>query len=142
MPNKPVKPRPPQLKPSRLHVNLWPDFKAEPRPRTVRRVLLEAGEGLAAQTEDQIRFVVDTKPGGKGRFVHDCYLVAPALSYRYPFCKVTEDGDPYPVTLVGDGTFQKGTSAGNEEAFVENLRVLFHSDATKRAVLRLLDVLS
>ncbi|SRR5260370_16093551 len=122
--------------------SFWPDFAAEPQPYTVRRVLLEAGQGLAEKTEGKIQFVVESKPGGKGRFVHDCYLFAPALSYRYPLCKVTEDGDPYPVTLVGDGTFQKGTPAGNEAAFKENLRLLFHSDATKRAVLQLLDVLS
>jgi hypothetical protein len=134
MPDKPDKPGKP--------VNLWPDFEKEPRPRTVRRVLLEAGVGLADQTENRLQFVVESKPSAKGRFVHDCYLFAPALSFRYPLCKVTEEGDPYPVTLVGDGTFQQGTPAGNEAYFKENLRLLFHSDATKRAVLQLLDVLS
>ncbi len=126
---------------AKKQVGLWPDFKAEARPRTVRRILLEAGAGLAQQTEDQIQFVVDSKPGAGGRFVHVCYVFVPAMAYRYPLCKVTEDGDPYPVTLVGDGTFKKGTAAGNEAAFVENLRLLFHSDATKRAVLQLLDAL-
>jgi hypothetical protein len=128
MPNKPSK--------------FWPDFKTEPRPRTVRTVLLEAAAGLAEQTDDRVRLVLDSRPGAKGRFVHDGYLYAPALSYRYPLFKVTEDGDPYPVTLTGDGTFEKGTPAGNEGAFKENLRLLFHADATKRAVLQLLDILS
>jgi hypothetical protein len=123
-------------------VELWPDFKSEPRPHTVRSVLLEAGVELAEKTEDKIRFVVDSQPEAKGRFAHNCYLFAPALSYRYPLCKVKEDGNPYPVTLVGDATFQKGTPAGNEAALLENLRLLFHSEATKRAVLQLLDVLS
>src|SRR5262249_50175451 len=122
--------------------NLWPDLKAEPRPHTVSRVLLEAGTGLGEQTEDQVRFIVDSRAGTMGRFVHDCYLVAPSLSSRYPFCKVTEDGDPYPVTLVGDGAFKKGMSARNEAEFVENLRLLFHEDAAKRAVLQILDILS
>jgi hypothetical protein len=121
---------------------LWPNFEDQPRPRTVRRVLLEAGAGLGEQTGKRIQFVVDSKPAAKGQFVHDCYLFAPALSYRYPLCKVTEEGDPYPVTLIGDGTFKGGTPAGNEAAFVENLRLLFHADTTKRAVLQLLDILS
>src|SRR5689334_2232535 len=103
--------------------NLWPDFEAEPRPRTVRRVLLEAGEGIAERTGGRIKFFVHTSAGGKGKFVHDCYLFAPAIDYRYPLCKVTEDGDPYPVTLVGDGTFQKGVAAGDEPALVETLKL-------------------
>ena len=127
---------------AKKQVSFWPDFKAQARPRTVRRVLLEAGKGLAEQTKEEIQFIVDSKPGARGRFVHDCYLFVPAMSYRYPLCKVTEDGDPYPVTLVGDGTFTKGTPAGNEGAFVENLRLLFNSDATKRVVLQLIDALS
>ena len=122
--------------------SLWPNFNAEPRPRTIRRVLLEAGAGLAEQTEGQIQFLVDFKPGPSGRFVHDCYLSVPAIAYRYPFCKVTEDGDPYPVMLIGDATFKNGAAAGNEAAFTENLSLLFHSDATKRIVLQLLDALS
>ena len=123
-------------------VELWPDFNAEARPRTIRRILLEAGAGLAQQTKSEIQFVVESKPGTKGRFVHDCYLSVPTISYRYPLCVVTEEGDPYPVTLAGDGTFRQGTSAGDEAALVENLRLLFHSDATKRMVLQLLDALS
>ncbi len=122
-------------------VNLWPDFGAVAKPRTVRRVLLEAGEGLAEQTKREIQFIVDSKPGPGGRFVHDCYLYVPSMAYRYPLCKVVEDGDPYPVTLIGDGTFKNGTAAGNEEAFVDNLRLLFGSDATKDVVLKLLDAI-
>ncbi len=127
---------------AKKQVALWPDFNAEARPRTVRRTLLEAGAGLAEQTKSEIQFQVDSKPGARGRFVHDCYLFVPTIAYRYPLCKVTEDGDPYPVTIVGDGTFRQGTGAGNEDALVENLRLLFHSDATKRVVLQLLDALS
>jgi hypothetical protein len=123
-------------------VQLWPDFKAEPLPRTVRRVLIEAGAGLAEQTKKKVQFIVDTEPGPKGRFTHVCSLFAPELNYSYPLCRVTENGDPYPVTLVGDDAFRKGTPAGNEAALTENLRLLFHSDATKRAVLQILDVLS
>ncbi len=122
---------------------LWPDFQAEPRPRTIRRLLLEAGAGLGEQTGNRIQFVVDSTPGLKGKgFAHDCYLFAPALSYRYPLCKVGEAGEPYPVVLIGDGTFQKGIEAKDEATLMENLRLLFHADATKRAVLQLLDILS
>src|SRR5262249_43100195 len=122
--------------------NLWPDFQAEDRPRTVRTVLLEAAEGLDERTDGRIRCVIETKPAGRAKFVHECYLDARALAYRYPLFKVTEDGDPYPVTLVGDGAFQKGVSSGNEATLVENLRLLFHSDATKRTVQQLLDLVS
>jgi len=122
--------------------NLWPDFRAEPKLRTVRRVLLEAAEGLPERTNKQIQLVVESKPGGKGRFVHDCSLWVPRIGYKYPLFKVTENGDPYPVTVVGDGPFEKGIAAGDEAALVENLRLLFHSDATKRTIQQLLDILS
>jgi hypothetical protein len=123
--------------------NLWPDFKTEPRPHTVRRVLLEAGEGLSEQTKNEIQFVVQSRLAGKGaRFVHECHLYVPKLNYMYPLAKVVENGDPYPVTLVGDGTFQEGVPAGNEAALVENLKLLFRSDATKKTVMQLLDAVS
>ena|SRR5258707_11711986 len=122
--------------------NLWPDFKTLPQPRTVRRVLLEAGEGLADRTNGRLRCEVDTKPGGKARFVHEGYLVAPALGYRYPLFRVEENGDPYPVTLIGDGTFKQGTGAADESTLLVNLGLLFRSDSTKRTVLELLDIVS
>src|SRR5207302_6223865 len=107
--------------------NLWPDFDAEPKIRTVRRVLIEAGAGLKERTRDLIRFTVVSRPGDKGKFVHDCYLDVPTLGagYRYPFFKVTEDGDPYPVTIVGDGISQRGETAGDEQALIANLKLLF-----------------
>ena len=122
--------------------NLWPDFSGEPRLRTVRRVLIEAGEGLAERTEGKIHFEVESKPGGQGRFLHDCYLFVPSILYRYPLFKVVEEGDPYPVTVIGDATFQKGVAAGKERALVENLKLLFHADTTKKMVQQLLDLLS
>jgi hypothetical protein len=46
------------------------------------------------------------------------------------------------VTLVGDGTFQNGVAARDERMLVENLKLLFRSEATKNAVLQLLDLVS
>ena len=122
--------------------NLWPDFGSEPPIRTVRGILLEAGAGLAERTGRRMQFLVESRPDKKAHFAHDCYLYAPLLAYRYPFCKVVEEGDPFPVTLVGDGTFQKGVAAGNERALLEDLRLLFNADPTKRTVQQILEIVS
>ena len=54
--------------------NLWPDFDISQRPRTIKRVLLEAGAGVAEKTEEVIKFVVDTRVDDGKKFVHVCYL--------------------------------------------------------------------
>jgi hypothetical protein len=122
--------------------NLWPDFDAEPQLRSVRRILIEAGAGLAERTGSRLQFIVDSKAAGKARFSHDCFLFAPLLAYRYPLCKLVETGDPYPVFLHGDGTFEKGVAAGDEAALIENLRLLFNAGPTKRVVQQVLEIAS
>jgi hypothetical protein len=129
--------------------NLWPDFDLATKPRTVRRVLIEAGAGLQEKTKGTIRFEVDTAPHGKGGFVHNCYLVAPGLGYRYPLLRVEQGVEPYPVTVYSEQR-KGGTPVGsrgqspeqNERALVEHLREVFKSELTNRIVLQLLDAIS
>src|SRR6516164_4591402 len=105
--------------------DLWPDFGSLPRVRSVRRVLVEAGKGLAEKTRGLVNLEIESAPKGKGQFTHVGLLVVPALDYRFPLFRAEENGDPYPVTIYGDSTFQKGTPAANEGGLVENLRLLF-----------------
>lgn len=108
-------------------------------PRTVRRVLLEAGEGLTRKTQNRLSLVVDTSVVGKGRFQYDCSIDAPRIDFRYPLFKVIEEGDPYPVRIVGDDAFANGVHAANEDSLLDNLRLLFGSEASRKIVLKLLD---
>jgi hypothetical protein len=121
--------------------NLWPDFQTEPPIATVRRLLTGAAEGLAERTKNKITCVVDTMPGSKGKFVHDVALYVPSIGYRYPFFRVVEEGDPYPVRLVGDATVE-GLPAQDDTSLKGRLKMLFASDSTKKTVMKLLDLVS
>ncbi|MBX9681967.1 MAG: hypothetical protein K2X38_24685 [Gemmataceae bacterium] len=120
--------------------NLWPDLKTSEPIRTVRTVLVEAASGLVERTDSKVSCLVETIPGGSGRFTHQAYLSVAVMGYRYPLFRVQEQGDPYPVMVFGDGTFQKGVACGNEAYLEETLRLLFNSDHTKRMIFQLLDL--
>src|SRR5262245_6463934 len=93
--------------------NQWPVFDTLPKPKTGRSVLIEEGSGIAERTNRQIRFVVETEPSGKGRFVHHCVLVVERIGYRYPLLRVVQEVLNYPVTVIAD-IFPQGSPAGNE----------------------------
>ena len=119
--------------------NLWPDFDLAAEPRTVRRILIEAGAGIREKTNGTIQFEVDSSPRGGGGLVHNCYLVAPGLGYRYPLMRAEHGLDQYPVTIV---VSKRGRLADDEGSLMTALRGVFQDDSTKKVVLQLLDVIS
>jgi hypothetical protein len=121
--------------------NPWPDFPKERRPRTVKRVLLEQGGGIVEKTEGDVQFYVETTSGGRDKFSHDCYLVVPRLNYRYHLLRVTHGLDQYPAEIVSD-SFPEEVSVGNEAELIKNLRIIFHSERTRKVVEQLLDAVS
>jgi hypothetical protein len=38
--------------------NLWPPFSVPPQPPTIRQTLIDAGEGLAVQTDGKLKLQV------------------------------------------------------------------------------------
>ena len=121
--------------------NLWPDFDLDAQSRTVRRILIETGMGIEEKSHGAIRFEVESQPRAEGGLVHNCFLVAQGLGYRYPFMRVEHGFDEYPVTIFTDA-YRSGTQATDEEKLTAILRQIFNDDTTKKVVLQLLDVVS
>ena len=122
-------------------MDLWPDYDLTgERPRTVRRVLLDAGYGLDEKTRGMVQFHVDSLPDERGVLAHTCYLIASRIGYRYPLLKVVEHSTGgYPVNVVAD-VWPEGVLAGNEAELLKDLGLVFRSDPAKKAVLNLIDV--
>jgi len=120
--------------------NLWPEFHPTIRSQTVRRLLLEAGEGLAERTDNRVRFVVVSRPLDPP--LHECFLYAPDLGYRYLFLRVFENGDPYPVSLITANEGESTLIAKTERALLKHLRDIFHSELTTKQITSLLENVS
>ncbi|MBY0229242.1 MAG: hypothetical protein K2W96_08200 [Gemmataceae bacterium] len=119
--------------------NLWPEFTVAAKPRTLRTVLLEAGNGIAERMGGKLLFDVASSLDTAGkRFFHTCHLRA-ATGSRFPLFQVVEQGAPYPVVINGDAEFDHGVKAANEADLLEQLRRLFAADPTKRVVFQMLD---
>lgn len=117
--------------------DLWPSFSVPPQSPTIRQTLIDAGKGLTAQTEGKLELHVRTLPLERGKWAHDVFLVAESLDYKYPFFRVEERGDPFPVAVIEEAKM----TAANEMELKENLRQLFHSTTTKRLVEQLLELI-
>ena len=76
-----------------------------------------------------------------GGFVHNCYLVAEKINFRYPFIKVSHTLEPYPVIVEADD-FPQGTPVGDENELINKLMLIFTSGQTRKIVCQILDALS
>jgi hypothetical protein len=121
--------------------NQWPEFKKMPRPKTIRRVIIEEGAGIAERTDGVVTFDVDSMAHDNGGLVHHCALVVPQVAYRYPLLRVVQDHLDYPVTVVAD-PFPSGAPAKNEAELRKHLGEVFRSEATAKVVHQLLDLVS
>lgn len=122
--------------------DLWPDFDLARRPKTVRQILLDAGSGITNKTDGRISFVVDTSANGD-QFIHDCYLSAPSIGFRYPLMKVVHKVEQFPATLVSDvSPRDQKIVVKNENELVNALADLFHSEPTGNVVTQLLSASS
>ena len=121
--------------------NQWPEFDKLPKPKTVRSILIEEGNGIAERTNGEIKFLVESEPAENGGFLHRCFLVVTKVSYRYPLMRVVQDGLNYPVTVVAD-IFPHGSPAGNEKELRKALGLVFRSDVVKNVVPQLLELVS
>jgi len=119
--------------------NLWPDdLSSELDPDSPLVILQEQAEALALRTHGLLQAeVVLITPNDILSF--NFVLVAPALDdYRYRLFKVWPDNklDPYPVTLDVSSADQRKAATAAE--FREELRRIFFSNATRRAISELL----
>jgi hypothetical protein len=121
--------------------NQWPEFDKLPKTPTVRSILLAEGNGVSERTNGEVRFVVESEPSGQGGLLHRCLLIVPKVGYRYPLLRVVQDQLDYPVTVVAD-VWPQGTTAGNEAELRKALGKVFRSDAVKKVVPQLLELVS
>jgi len=121
--------------------NQWPKFDEPTRVKSVRTVLLEEGSGISDRTGDKIRFVVESEAQSGGGLTHHCYLVVPAVGYRYPLLRVVQEKLDYPVTVVAD-PYPDGSRAVDEKELRKTLGLVFRSEPVKKVVPQLLDIVS
>ncbi len=121
--------------------NQWPKFDEPTRVKSVRSVLLEEGSGISERTGDKIRFAVESEAQSGGGLMHHCYLIVPAVGYRYPLLRVVQENLDYPVTVVADPC-PDGSRAGNETELRKTLGLVFRSEPIKKVAPQLLDLVS
>jgi hypothetical protein len=121
--------------------NQWPKFDEPTRVKSVRSVLLEEGNGVSERTGDKIRFTVESEGQSGGGLTHYCYLIVPAVGYRYPLLRVMQEKLDYPVTVVAD-PYPDGSRAADEKELRKTLGLVFRSEPVKKIVPQLLDMVS
>jgi hypothetical protein len=121
--------------------NQWPKFDEPPKVKSVRGVLLEEGSGISVRTGDKIRFAAEPEGQSGGGLTHHCYLIVPAVGYRYPLLRVVQDKLDYPVTVVAD-PYPDGYRAADETELRKALGRVFRSEPVKKVVPQLLDMVS
>jgi hypothetical protein len=121
--------------------NQWPTFDELTRVKTVRGVLLEEGSGISERTGDKIRFAVESEAQSGGGLTHHCYLIVPAVGYRYPLLRVVQEKLDYPVTVVAD-PYPDGSRAVDETELRKTLGLVFRSEPIKKVVPQLLDLVA
>jgi hypothetical protein len=120
--------------------NQWPTFDKRTRVKSVRSVLLEEGGGISERTGDKIRFAVESE-AQSGGITHHCYLIVPAIGYRYPLLRVVQEKLDYPVTVVAD-PYPDGSRAVDETELRKILGLVFRSEPVRKVVPQLLDMVS
>jgi hypothetical protein len=120
--------------------NQWPKFEELSKVKSVRSVLLEEGSGISERTGDRIRFAVESE-AQNGGLTHHCYLIVPAVGYRYPLLRVVQEKLDYPVTVVAD-LYPDGFRAVDETELRKVLGLVFRSEPVKKVVPQLLDIVS
>jgi hypothetical protein len=121
--------------------NQWPKFDELTRVKSVRSVLLEEGSGILERTGEKIRFAVESEAQSGGGLTHHCYLIVPAVGYRYPLLRVLQETLDYPVTVVAD-PYPDGCRAVDEKELRKTLGLVFRSEPVKKVVPQLLDMVS
>jgi hypothetical protein len=121
--------------------NLWPTDLAPTVARTPLTILKEQAAQLGAMTKNLLEGRVETvaQPAGGDRvFRHRFIIVAPSIdSYAFLLLEVSHKLEPYPAraTFYGrPGDTPAFKEVASEDEFVDYLRTVFASDATRRVI--------
>jgi hypothetical protein len=121
--------------------NLWPTDLAPTVERTPLTILKEQAAQLGSQTKNLLEGRVDTtaRPSGDDRlFQHRFIIVAPSLdSYAFLLLGVSHKLEPYPVKATFYGRpsdSPENKELTSEAEFIDYLRDVFASEATRRVI--------
>jgi hypothetical protein len=113
--------------------DLLPDYFGMSTVTTPLQILREQGLLMAKKSRGLVEGFVTTNPQGE-MFRHLFYFRAPSLeNYTYLLFTVDHPVDLYPL-LVETSVAAFPAEAKNEEQFLDQLRVIFSSEKTKRIV--------
>jgi hypothetical protein len=114
--------------------NLWP------KPRGIRQMLEEAGEGLKEKTNGIVTFRVwplDNDRDRKFPFRFRCDLSVEKLDYNYPLLYVNSSATGFPAEVQTD---TGGRPVADENDLRITLETIFHSDTTKAIIENLISM--
>ncbi len=124
-------------------LDLWPDFKFDPKPHGVRQILEEAGHGLEEKANGLVEFRVWPDEGRDSEFpVRDrCDLYVQKMDYNYALLAVHASPTGFPVKVViGPEVLEGPFKAGDEPTLHAALANIFRSEYTKAVVQNLISM--
>jgi hypothetical protein len=122
--------------------DLWPDIKIEPKPRGVRQMLEEAGQGLKEKTHGWVEFQVWPVEGQKPGlpFRYRCELHVRNLDYSYRLLEVDSAPTGFPVQVRSGLASNDVAEASDEASLRAALASVFQSEQTKAVIENLISM--
>lgn len=124
--------------------DLWPDFKIESKPRGIRQILEEAGQGLKEKTNGLVQFRVWPAESQRSEFPFRlrCQLRVEKLDYDYLLMEVDTSATGFPVEVRTDALGQNGLllKIGDEASLLALLSNIFRSAQTTAVVQNLISM--
>ncbi len=124
-------------------IDLWPDFKIDAKPRGVRQMLEEAGEGLKEKTNGLVDFRVWPDEDRDRDFPvrYRCDLYVRKMDYNFALFAVHASATGFPVKVVAGPEVAEGPfKVGDESALYAALANIFRSEYTKAVVQNLVSM--
>jgi hypothetical protein len=117
--------------------DFWPNDIGPSNQRTPVALLREQAIALGEKTGNIVTAEVESDTSGQ-EFVHELYLLAPVLHYRYQLLTIRHPLFFYPMRVSVPDTFS-WDNVESEEAFTAWLKGVLASDKTKRIIQALID---
>jgi hypothetical protein len=116
-----------------MSVHLWPDDLGVATRRAPVAILREQAGFLSNKTLHLVEGRVKSEASDNNQFLHNFYLVAPALDrYQFLLFTIEHDVDFYPIKILSEQ--EHSVVANTEDEFTTKLADLFASDKTKKVV--------
>ena len=109
--------------------DLWPEEFGDAGLTTPHSILQAQASALSKKTKGLVEGEMKSSQGSGGDFVHQLYLIAPVLDYRFHLLTVTHAIDLYPVNIqdLANNTAHK---VGNQSDYVDILSQVFATEKT------------